>query len=68
MRDIDLEQLLKKAIDHEIELACEEELTKAKERIDQRKSEIISGVALRVSQMVEMQSLDRSLIIKIIKQ
>lgn len=60
-----LPEFLKKAIDKEIKLATEEELENAKKRIDERKSQIISGVLLHVQKMIEFQTMKDRLIITI---
>ena len=56
---------LKQAIKKEIEIATEEELKKAQERIEKRKKEIIAGVVLHIQEMIQMETLDRKLILTI---
>lgn len=58
-------EFIKKAIDREVELATKEELEKAKKRIEERSSQIITGVILHVQQMVQFQTREDNLIITI---
>lgn len=61
----ELPAFLKKAIEGEIKIATELELDRAKERIEKMKSEIIAGVVLHVTKMIEMQTLENKLIVTI---
>lgn len=49
-------EFIKNAIDKEIEQATEEEIEKAKIRIDKRKSEIIAGVILFVEKRMKIET------------
>lgn len=66
--NIDLTAAVQKAINDQIEHYVDEELKALRQRLEQRKAEIISGVILKMSKMVEITSLDNRLIITIIKQ
>lgn len=61
----ELPDFLKKAIENEVKLVTEQELDRAKERIDKIKSEIIAGVILHVTKIIEMETLKDRLIITV---
>lgn len=54
-------QFIQTAINNEIKKVTEEELEKAKERIDKRKAEIITGVILYVERQIKMETLGNEL-------
>jgi TRAP-type C4-dicarboxylate transport system substrate-binding protein len=56
---------IKAVIDKEIQFATEEELEKAKKRIDERKSQIITGVVLSVQKMMQLETMGDKLIITV---
>lgn len=53
------------AIVEQIEKAIEEEFEKTKKRIDERKSEIIAGVLLRVQKMYSVERIGETIIFTI---
>ena len=61
----ELPEFLKRAIEGEIKIATEQELQKAQERIEKRKSEIVAGVVLHVTRMIEMERMGEKLTITI---
>lgn len=60
-----LPQFLKKAIDGEITRATEQEFEEAKNRLEKRKSEIIAGVVLYVTKMVQFETMSDKVIITV---
>ena len=60
-----LPEFIKKSIDKEVKLAMDEEIEKAKKRIDERKSEIITGVLLHVQKQINFDSMKDTLIISV---
>lgn len=60
-----LPDFIRKSIDREIETATREELERAKNRIDERKSEIIAGVILHVQRSINFRTTGTELIITV---
>ena len=60
-----LPEFLKKVIGKEISLAVDEEIENAKKRIDERKSQLITGVLLHVQKSIEFKTMDQNLIVTV---
>lgn len=62
---IALPSFLQRAIEHEIENITDEELEKAKKRIEERKAEAITAVILHVQKVIEIERIGEKLLISI---
>lgn len=61
----ELRNLISDAIEKRFTEVADEEFEEAKKRIDKRKHEIITGVALEVHKLIEFETFKDSLIIKV---
>lgn len=60
-----LPDFIKNSINREIEIATKEELERAKNRIEERESEIIAGVILHVQRSISFKTMGTELIITV---
>lgn len=56
---------IKLAIDKEVKIATEEEIEKAKKRIDERKAQIVAGVLLHVQKEMDIQTMNDRIILTV---